>query len=37
MPLAEKIRFADFLVDTSGTLEETFEQADQLASKLRGR
>jgi dephospho-CoA kinase len=37
MPLEEKMPFADFLVDTSGTLEETLEQADQLASKLRGR
>ena len=37
MPLEEKMRFADFLVDTSGNLEETLKQADELASKLRAR
>jgi dephospho-CoA kinase len=37
MPLEEKMRFADFLVDTSGTLEETLKQADELATKLRAR
>jgi dephospho-CoA kinase len=37
MPIEEKLPFADFLVDTSGTLEETLQQADALASKLRAR
>jgi dephospho-CoA kinase len=37
MPIEEKLRFADFLVDTSGTLEETLKQTDELASKLRAR
>jgi dephospho-CoA kinase len=37
MPIEEKISYADFLVDTSGTLEETLKQTDELASKLRAR
>jgi dephospho-CoA kinase len=35
MPLEEKRPFADFLIDTSGSIEETFAQADALASRLR--
>jgi hypothetical protein len=34
MPIEEKIPFADFLVDTSGSLEATLTQADALVSKL---
>jgi dephospho-CoA kinase len=37
MPIEEKVRFADFRVDTSGTLDETRRQTDELASKLRAR
>jgi hypothetical protein len=34
MPVEEKIRFADFRVDTSGSVEETLRQADELARRL---
>jgi dephospho-CoA kinase len=34
MPVEEKVRFADFPVDTSGSLEETWRQADELARRL---
>ncbi len=34
MPIEQKLRFADFLVDTSGSIEETHAQADALVSKL---
>jgi dephospho-CoA kinase len=34
MPLDQKLPFGDFLIDTSGTIEETVNQADELASKL---
>ena len=34
MPLDQKLPFGDFLVDTSGSMEETVKQADELASKL---
>jgi len=36
MPIEEKRPFADFLVDTSGSIEETLKQADELASQLMG-
>jgi len=36
MPLEEKRPFADFLVDTSGSIDETLQQTDDLASQLRG-
>jgi dephospho-CoA kinase len=35
MPIEEKLPFADFLVDTSGSIEETLKQADELISHLR--
>jgi dephospho-CoA kinase len=35
MPIEEKRPFADFLVDTSGSIEETLKQADELASQLQ--
>ncbi len=35
MPLEEKRPFADFLVDTSRSIEDTLKQADALASQLR--
>jgi len=35
MPLEEKRPFADFLVDTSGSIEETLTQADELVANLR--
>ena len=37
MPIDEKCRFADFLVDTSGTLEGTLAQTDRLLDELRAR
>jgi dephospho-CoA kinase len=35
MPIEEKLPFADFLVDTSGSIEETLKQADDLVSQLQ--
>lgn len=35
MPLAEKRKFADFVIDTSGTKESTAEQARQVYDSLR--
>jgi dephospho-CoA kinase len=35
LPLAEKLRLADDVVDCSGTLEETQRQADALVARLR--
>jgi dephospho-CoA kinase len=35
MPIEEKVPFADFLVDTSGSIEETLKQADELVSQLQ--
>ncbi|MGH9388859.1 MAG: dephospho-CoA kinase, partial [Vicinamibacteria bacterium] len=37
MPLEEKRPFADYLVDTSGSIEDTLKQTDDLASQLRAR
>ncbi len=36
MPIEEKLPFANVLVDTSGSIEETLRQADDLASELLG-
>jgi dephospho-CoA kinase len=35
MPIAEKLRYADDVVDCSGTLEETVRQTDALVDRLR--
>ena len=35
MPIAEKLRYADDVVDCSGTLEETLRQTDALVDRLR--
>ena len=35
MPIEEKRPFADFLVDTSESIEETLKQTDELLSRLR--
>ncbi len=35
IPIEEKRPFADFLVDTSGSIEESLRQADELASELQ--
>jgi len=36
MPLEEKIKFADYLIDTSGSKENTIEQTKSLYDSLRG-
>jgi dephospho-CoA kinase len=36
LPEAEKIKAADFVIDNSGSLEQTREQARQVWQKLRG-
>jgi dephospho-CoA kinase len=35
MPLEEKVKFADYLIDTSGTKERTIEQARVVYESLR--
>ena len=35
LPLAEKLRLADDVVDCSGTLQETERQTDALVERLR--
>jgi len=35
MPLAEKIRYADYVIDTSGEKEETLRQVDRVWLELR--
>jgi dephospho-CoA kinase len=35
MPLAEKVKYADFIVDTSGTKESTVEQTRVVFASLR--
>ena len=35
MPLSEKRKFADFVIDTSGTKEETLRQSRQVYDALR--
>jgi dephospho-CoA kinase len=37
LPVEEKKRFADFLVDTSGSLAETESQADEIWDELLSR
>jgi len=36
LPLSEKLRHADFVIDTGGTREQTFEQTRNVYEKLRG-
>jgi dephospho-CoA kinase len=35
MPLDEKLRFADYAIDTSGTKEETLRQTKEVYGELR--
>jgi dephospho-CoA kinase len=35
LPLQEKIRFADYVIDTSGTKEETLKQTREVHDSLR--
>ena len=35
MPLAEKLKFADFIIDTSGTKDETVRQTRAVYESLR--
>ena len=37
MPSAEKLKYADFEIDTSGTFEETRQQVEELYAKLKER
>lgn len=37
MPIEEKKRFATHLIDTSGSMDETLSQVDELASRLKPR
>ena len=34
MPIEQKLPFGDFLVDTSGSIEETLKQTDELAARI---
>ena len=36
MPMEEKIRYADYVIDTSGSLQSTLEQVDAVYHKLSG-
>src|SRR5206468_609365 len=35
MPLAEKRKYADYVIDTSGTKEDTLEQTEEVYNSLR--
>lgn len=35
MPLDEKLKFADFVIDTSGTIENSVKQTENIISKLK--
>lgn len=37
MPIDEKRELADYVIDTSGTMEQTLERADEVLRKLRER
>ncbi|HRI65405.1 MAG TPA: dephospho-CoA kinase [Polyangium sp.] len=37
MPIAEKAAAADFVIDTSGTLDDTLRQADDVITKIRAK
>ena len=37
MPIDEKRRLADYVVDTSGTMDETLERTDEVLAQLRDR
>ena len=36
MPESEKRKYAHFVIDTSGTLDETLEQTAQVCAQLKG-
>ena len=36
MPLSEKLKFADYVIDTSGTKEATLRQVEEVYDSLRG-
>jgi dephospho-CoA kinase len=36
MPLAEKVKYADYVIDTSGTKEHTIQQTRRVFESLRG-
>lgn len=37
MPVAEKAAVADYVIDTGGTLEDTYRQADEVLEKIRAK
>jgi len=37
MPLSEKIKVADYVIDTSGTLEDTLRKADEVLAAIRAK
>jgi dephospho-CoA kinase len=37
LPVSEKTRYADFVVNNDGTLDETMQQVKDIYSKLMGR
>ncbi|MDC3957982.1 dephospho-CoA kinase [Polyangium jinanense] len=37
MPVAEKVKVADYVIDTSGTMEETLQRADEVLTAIRAK
>jgi dephospho-CoA kinase len=37
MPVAEKAKVADYVIDTSGSLEDTLQQADAVLAKIKAK
>jgi dephospho-CoA kinase len=37
MPIKEKVAVADYVIDTGGTLDETYRQADEVLEKIRAK
>lgn len=37
MPLAEKVKVADYVIDTSGTMEDTLRKADEVLAAIRAK
>ncbi|MDI1451471.1 dephospho-CoA kinase [Polyangium sp. 6x1] len=37
MPVAEKVKVADYVIDTSGTMEQTIQRADEVLAEIRAK
>ncbi|MDI3287529.1 dephospho-CoA kinase [Polyangium sp. 15x6] len=37
MPVAEKVKVADYVIDTSGTMEQTIQRADEVLAAIRAK